>query len=192
MAFKLRSGNKTPSFKMMGSSPMQLHDGTEHVPTEQQLREQAARDARKDTDYSQSTVTSDESAEASIVRENAKSKTPKLHGKYKEGQVKEMLAGGLENLTDAERAKLSRSGQLSNTGQSNMSRATREELNSTLEANTRETKTNKTTVPVKKTPRKKVTEYYTNAAGNTASKTGYAGEDGKLPAYEGQGNFKQE
>ena len=71
------------------------------------------------------------------VAEDAKTKTPELHGKYKESQVKEMLANGLDGLTEAEIAKLSRTGQLNSAGQSNISKARSVELNSTLEARKR-------------------------------------------------------
>ena len=86
MAFKLKSSN-TPSFKMMGSSPMRDHEPG-HIPTEQELREKAAREARVESEYEQGTTTNPEAME---VAEDAKTKTPEVHGKYKESQVKEML-----------------------------------------------------------------------------------------------------
>ena len=132
MGFKLKSSNTT-TFKMMGSSPMHSNEPG-HIPTEQELREKASRDARAENEYEQGTTTNPEAME---VAEDAKTKTPELHGKYKESQVKEMLANGLDGLTEAEIAKLSRTGQLNSAGQSNISKARSVELNSTLEARKR-------------------------------------------------------
>jgi len=132
MAFKLKSSN-TPSFKMMGSSPMRDHEPG-HIPTEQELREKAAREARVESEYEQGTTTNPEAME---VAEDAKTKTPEVHGKYKESQVKEMLAEGLDGLSEDQIAKLSRTGQLNSAGQSNISKARSAELNSTLEARKR-------------------------------------------------------
>ena len=133
MGFKLKSGNTT-TFKMMGSSPMQMDEGKKHVPTEQEIAEQSAREAKAENTYEQGATTNPESVE---VAEDAKTKTPELHGKYKESRVKELLAGGLDGLTDAQIAKLSRTGQLNNTGQSSISKARNVELNDTLEARKR-------------------------------------------------------
>lgn len=120
---------------MMGSSPMHSHEPG-HIPTEQELAEQAARGAVVENDHEQSLTTNPEAVE---VASDAKTDTSdeKLYGKYPEAKVKELLAGGLENLTDAQIAKLSRTGQLNSAGQSNISKARSAELNSTLEARKR-------------------------------------------------------
>ena len=132
MAFKLRSGNTTV-FKMMGSSPMRDHKPG-HIPTEQELAEQEARKAVVENDYEQSLTTN---PDAVAVAKDAQTKTPELHGTYKESQVKEMLAKGLDGLTEAEIAKLSRTGKLTASGQGRISKARSAELNSTLEARKR-------------------------------------------------------
>ena len=183
MGFKLKSGNTT-TFKMMGSSPMHSHEPG-HVPTEQELAEQAARDAKAENDHEQSLTTN---PEALAVAEDAKTKTPGLYGKYSEAKVRELLAGGLENLTDAQIAKLSRTGQLRNTGQSHMSRERRVELNSTLEARQRASEETKTPTVEDKKPSEKITEWYFTPDGKAHSKTGHPDpKTGKLPAYEHQG-----
>ena len=184
MGFKLKSGNTT-TFKMMGSSPMQVHEPG-HIPTEQELAEQAARGAVVENDYDQGTTTN---PEAIAVASDAETDTSdeQLHGKYKESQVKEMLANGLDGLTEAEIAKLSRTGQTNNVGRTSISKARSVELNDTLEARKRATEEKKTPTVEEKKPSEKITEHYFTPDGKAHSRTGYAGEDGKLPAYEHQG-----
>lgn len=183
MGFKLRSGNTT-TFKMMGSSPMHSHEPG-HVPTEKELREKAARDARAENEYEQGTTTNPEATE---VAEDAKTKTPELHGTYKESVVKEMLAKGLDGLTEAEIAKLSRTGQRTNTGGGHISKARSVELNSTLEARKRASEEAPTAEVEEKKPSEKITEWYFTPDGQAHSKTGHPDpKTGKLPAYEHQG-----
>jgi hypothetical protein len=185
MGFKLKSGNTT-TFKMMGSSPMHSHEPG-HIPTEQELAEQAARGAVVENDYDQGTTTN---PEAIAVASDAETDTSdeKLYGKYPEAKVKELLAGGLENLTDAQIAKLSKTGQLKSTGQSHLSKARSVELNDSLEAHKRSTgEAEKTTVEEKK-PSKKITEHYFTPDGKAHSRTAHPDpKTGKLPAYEHQG-----
>tara|TARA_R110002049_G_scaffold6681_2_gene41514 strand:+ start:1078 stop:1662 length:585 start_codon:yes stop_codon:yes gene_type:complete len=183
MGFKLKSGNTT-TFKMMGSSPMHSHEPG-HIPTEQELREKAAREARAESEYEQGTTTNPEAME---VAEDAKTKTPEVHGKYKESQVKEMLAEGLDGLSEDQIAKLSRTGQLNSAGQSNISKSRLAELNSTLEARKRASEETKTPTVEDKKPSEKITEYYFTPDGKARSKTGHPDpKTGKLPAYEHQG-----
>ena len=184
MAFKMRSGNTT-SFKKMGSSPMRDHEPGHAIPTEQELAEQEARNAVVESDYEQSLTTN---PDAVAVAKDAQTKTPELHGKYNESQVKEMLAKKLEGLTEAEIAKLSRTGQLSSTGQSHISKARLAELNSTLEARKRATEEKPANKVEEKKASEKITEWYFTPDGKARSKTGYADpKTGKLPAYEHQG-----